>query len=119
VKETAERELRHDNRRKQQSRRKVKEQLWHLPHFEQYHFPCLETLLPLCPILLSFSPSYHYHRRQYLHRCLNASAAIMSATLNEDMSNQEEEDQLKTLESYAALVKQLVLIINIVLRDVH
>lgn len=43
----------------------------------------------------------------------------MSATLNEDMSNQEEDDPLKTLESYAALVKQLVLIINIVLRDVH
>jgi hypothetical protein len=43
----------------------------------------------------------------------------MSATLYENMSDQDDEDQPKTIESYAALVKQLVPNINMVLRDLH
>jgi hypothetical protein len=43
----------------------------------------------------------------------------MSATLNENTSNQKEEEPPKTIESYAALVKPLVPAINMDLRGLH
>jgi hypothetical protein len=43
----------------------------------------------------------------------------MSSLLDVDVINQEEEELPTTLESYAALVKQLVSVINMVLRDFH
>jgi hypothetical protein len=50
---------------------------------------------------------------------LTTTTTTMSATLNEDMSSQEEGDSPKSLESYAALVKQLVPIDNMILHDFH
>jgi hypothetical protein len=70
---------------------------------------------------------YRFVRSSFpFHHCTTTIAvntctitATMSATLYENMSDQDDEDQPKTIESYAALVKQLVPDINMVLRDLH
>jgi hypothetical protein len=45
------------------------------------------------------------------------SITTMSTNSDENMANQEEEEPPETLESYAALVKQLVRVVNMILYD--
>jgi hypothetical protein len=72
------------------------------------------TILKLPPLhstILAF-----HHPTCTTNNTITISITI-SATPNANMTNQEEEEPPKTLESYAALVKQLVPTINMILRD--
>jgi hypothetical protein len=100
---------REDGHSKQRIKKKVKERVLHLPHIDQHHFKASAA---------SFN-HLAFHHPTFTTIISIIVSTTMSAAPNANMTNQEEEEVPKTLESYAALVKQLVPIINTVPRNLH
>jgi hypothetical protein len=87
----------------------VKGQVLHLPHSDQHHFE--DSAASLNDL------AFHHPTSTTIISIIISTT--MSAAPNANMTNQEEEELPKTLESYAALVKQLVPITNMVPRNLH